>query len=114
MNGHYDVIIIGTGAGGGTLARKLAPSGKKILILERGDYVRREPDNWNPRVVNIEAKYNTNETWYDSDGKPLHPHTNYNVGGNTKFYGAALFRMRERDFGEVTHYDGIGTALPVS
>jgi choline dehydrogenase-like flavoprotein len=74
-NGHYDVIIIGTGAGGGTLARKLAPSGKKILILERGDYVRREPDNWNSRAVNVEAKYNTKETWYDSDGKPLHPLT---------------------------------------
>ena len=55
-NGHYDIIIIGTGAGGGTLARKLAPSGKKILILERGDYVKRETDNWNPARVNIEAK----------------------------------------------------------
>ena len=90
MDGHYDVIIIGTGAGGGTLARKLAPSGKKILILERGDYVKRETDNWNPRVVNLEGKYNTKEVWYDKAGKPLHPHTNYNVGGNTKFYGAAL------------------------
>lgn len=113
-NGHYDFIIIGTGAGGGTLARKLAPSGKKILILERGDYVRREPDNWNARAVNIEARYNTKEVWYDRDGKPLHPHTNYNVGGNTKFYGAALFRMRERDFGELKHYDGISPAWPIT
>lgn len=113
-NGHYDVIIIGTGAGGGTLARKLAPSGKKILILERGDYVRREPDNWNSRAVNVEGKYNTKEVWYDRDGKPLHPHTNYNVGGNTKFYGAALFRMRREDFGELKHYDGISPAWPVS
>lgn len=113
-NGHYDLIIIGTGAGGGTLARKLAPSGKKILILERGDYVKREPDNWNSRAVNVEGKYNTKETWYDRDGKPLHPHTNYNVGGNTKFYGAALFRMRERDFGELKHYDGISPAWPIT
>ena len=113
-NGHYDVIIIGTGAGGGTLARKLAPSGKKILILERGDFVKREPDNWNPRAVNLEAKYNTKEVWYDRDGKPLHPHTNYNVGGNTKFYGAALFRMRERDFEEVKHLDGISPAWPIT
>jgi choline dehydrogenase-like flavoprotein len=113
-NGHYDVIIIGTGAGGGTLARKLAPSGKKILILERGDFVKREPDNWNPRAVNLEGKYNTKEVWYDRSGKPLHPHTNYNVGGNTKFYGAALFRMRKEDFGELRHYDGISPAWPIS
>jgi choline dehydrogenase-like flavoprotein len=113
-NGHYDVIIIGTGAGGGTLARKLAPSGKKILILERGDFVKREPANWNPRAVNLEAKYNTKEVWYDKDGKPLHPHTNYNVGGNTKFYGAALFRLRKEDFGEVKHYDGMSPAWPIS
>jgi choline dehydrogenase-like flavoprotein len=113
-NGHYDVIIIGTGAGGGTLARKLAPSGKRILILERGDYVKRETDNWNSRAVNVEGKYNTKETWYDSDGKALHPHTNYNVGGNTKFYGAALFRMRKEDFGELRHYDGISPAWPIS
>ena len=112
-NGHYDVIIIGTGAGGGTLARKLAPSGKRILILERGDFVKREPDNWNPRSVNLEAKYNTKEVWYDREGKPLHPHTNYNVGGNTKFYGAALFRMRKEDFGEIEHYDGVSPAWPL-
>ncbi len=113
-NGHYDVIIIGTGAGGGTLARKLAPSGKKILILERGDYVKREPDNWNSRSVNVDGKYNTKEIWYDRDGKPLHPHTNYNVGGNTKFYGAALFRMRREDFGELKHFDGVSPAWPIS
>ena len=111
---HFDVIIIGTGAGGGTLAYKLASSGKKILILERGDFVKREKDNWNPRAVNVEGKYNTKEVWYDNAGKPLHPHTNYNVGGNTKFYGAALFRMREKDFGELKHYDGISPAWAIS
>lgn len=113
-NGHYDVIIIGTGAGGGTLARKLAPSGKRVLILERGDFVKREPANWDPRGVNLEGRYSTKEVWYDRDGKPLHPHTNYNVGGNTKFYGAALFRMRERDFAELAHFDGISPAWPIS
>src|SRR5918992_366053 len=94
MSTHYDVIIIGSGAGGGTLAHRLAPSGKRILILERGDYVPREKDNWSTRSVNVLAKYNTKEQWVDTNGKPLHPHTNYNVGGNTKFYGAALFRLR--------------------
>src|SRR5690242_14497877 len=90
-NNHYDIAIIGTGAGGGTLASKLAPTGKKILLLERGDYVPREKDNWSPQAVNVEGKYQTKETWRDAEGKELHPHTNYYVGGNTKFYGAALF-----------------------
>jgi choline dehydrogenase-like flavoprotein len=111
---HYDVIIIGTGAGGGTLARKLAPTGKKILILERGGYVPREKDNWSTRAVNVEGKYNTKELWRDRDGKELHPHTNYYVGGNTKFYGAALFRLRKEDFGEIQHHGGISPAWPIS
>ncbi|MEP6538202.1 MAG: GMC family oxidoreductase [Bryobacteraceae bacterium] len=111
---HYDVIIIGTGAGGGTLSYKLASTGKRILILERGDYVRREKDNWNTRAVNVEGKYQTKEVWHDRDGHPLHPHTNYCVGGNTKFYGAALFRLRKEDFGEIHHYGGLSPAWPLS
>jgi choline dehydrogenase-like flavoprotein len=111
---HYDVIIIGSGAGGGTLAWKLAPSGKRILIIERGDYVAREPDNWSTLAVNVKAKYNTKEQWYDRAGKALHPHTNYFVGGNTKFYGAALFRLRKEDFGELKHHGGVSPAWPVS
>jgi choline dehydrogenase-like flavoprotein len=111
---HYDVIIIGTGAGGGTLAHRLAPSGKKILILERGEYVPREKDNWNSHAVNVAAKYQTREVWRDGEGKALHPHTNYYVGGNTKFYGAALFRLRREDFGELRHHGGISPAWPIS
>ena len=113
-NNQYDIIIVGTGAGGGTLAQKLAPSGKRILILERGGYVAREKDNWSPQAVNIEGKYQTKEVWRDGDGKELHPHTNYCVGGNTKFYGAALFRLRERDFGELRHHGGVSPAWPIS
>ncbi len=111
---RYDVIIIGTGAGGGTLLHSLAPTGKKILVLERGDFVPRERDNWDSRAVNVEAKYNAKEVWYDKKGKPLHPHTNYYVGGNTKFYGAALFRFRREDFGEIRHHGGISPAWPIS
>src|SRR5258708_2823021 len=113
-NNHYDVIIIGTGAGGGTLAYKLAPSGKKILLLERGDYVPREKDNWSTRAVNLDARYNTKEAWRDVDGKELHPHTNYFVGGNAKFDGAALFRLRKEDFGELRHHGGVSPAWPIS
>jgi choline dehydrogenase-like flavoprotein len=84
MSDHYDVIIIGTGAGGGTLAHRLAPSGKRILLLERGDYLRRETDNWDSRAVFVKAKYKTHEEWYDKDGKPFHPGQHYYVGGQTK------------------------------
>jgi choline dehydrogenase-like flavoprotein len=114
MSDRYDVIIIGTGAGGGTLAYHLAPSGKRILILERGDYVPREKANWDSKLVNVDGHYNTKESWLDKDGKDLHPHTNYNVGGNTKFYGAALFRLRKEDFGEIRHHGGISPAWPIS
>src|SRR5215471_16369466 len=110
---QFDVIIIGTGAGGGTLAYHLAPSGKRILVLERGDYVAREKDNWNPKAVNVDAKYNTKESWRDVDGKELHPHTNYCVGGNTKFYGAALFRLRREDFCTIEHHGGISPSWPI-
>jgi choline dehydrogenase-like flavoprotein len=110
---HYDVIIIGTGAGGGTLAYKLAPTGKRILLIERGDYVRREKENWSTKDVVALGRYNTREEWRDNKGKPLHPHTNYYVGGNTKFYGSALFRLRERDFGELRHHGGVSPAWPV-
>jgi choline dehydrogenase-like flavoprotein len=111
---HYDFIIIGTGAGGGTLAWKLAPSGKRILLLERGPFMPREKDNWSSRAVNVEGKYQTHELWRDRDGKDLHPHTNYYVGGNTKFYGSALFRLRQEDFGEIRHHGGISPAWPIS
>jgi choline dehydrogenase-like flavoprotein len=111
---RYDVIIIGTGAGGGTLARKLAPTGKKILLLERGDWIRRERENWDPRAAVSEARYHADERWLDADGNAFQPGTHYNVGGNTKFYGAALFRLREADFGELKHEGGASPAWPLS
>ncbi len=114
MTARYDVAIIGTGAGGGTLAWTLAATGKRILVLERGDYVPREKDNWSTRAVNLEGKYNTKEVWRDTAGAELHPHTNYYVGGNTKFYGAALFRLRREDFGELKHWGGVSPAWPIA
>lgn len=110
---RYDVIIIGSGAGGGTLALKLASTGKKILILERGDYVPREKPNWSSAAVFLDNRYHTHEKWRDKDGNEFGPGTNYNVGGNTKFYGTALFRMRAEDFGEVRHGGGISPAWPI-
>jgi choline dehydrogenase-like flavoprotein len=104
---HYDVIIIGTGAGGGTLAYHLAPTGKKILILERGSFLPREKANWNTVEVVQKERYHTNEVWYDQKGNAINPGTSYFVGGNTKVYGGALFRWREKDFERVIHKGGI-------
>ncbi|MFD4142702.1 GMC oxidoreductase [Streptomyces sp. NPDC058572] len=110
---HYDVIIIGTGAGGGTLAHRLAPSGKRVLLLERGDYLPRERDNWDSTAVFVKGKYRAPEFWLDKHGNEFPPEVNYYVGGNTKFYGAALFRLRPQDFGELTHHDGLSPAWPL-
>jgi choline dehydrogenase-like flavoprotein len=110
---QYDVIIIGTGAGGGTLAYKLAPSGKRILLIERGGFVPREKENWDSHAVNVEARYHIKEPWYDKDGREFHAGAHYCVGGNTKFYGAALIRLRKEDLGEIRHKDGISPAWPV-
>ncbi|HEY3780051.1 MAG TPA: GMC family oxidoreductase [Fimbriimonadaceae bacterium] len=113
-NEHFDLIIIGTGAGGGTLANRLASSGKQILVLERGDYVPREKANWITKAVVLDGKYKAKEHWKDRDGNEFHPSTNYNVGGNTKFYGAALFRLRTTDFGQIVHGGGISPAWPLT
>jgi choline dehydrogenase-like flavoprotein len=109
----YDVIIIGTGAGGGTLARHLAPSGKRILLLERGDWLPREPPNWDASDVFVDNRYVSEDTWYDENGKPFQPQIHYFVGGATKMYGAALYRLREEDFGVLRHHDGISPAWPI-
>jgi choline dehydrogenase-like flavoprotein len=110
----YDVIIVGTGAGGGTLARHLAPSGKRILLLERGDWLRREPSNWLAQDVFVDNRYVSEDTWYDPKGKAFQPQIHYFVGGATKLYGAALYRLREEDFGELNHHDGVSPAWPIS
>ena len=114
MAERYDVIIIGSGAGGGTLALRLAPSGKKILILERGDWLPRETANWGVKEVFADNRYISPDTWLAADGKPFQPQVHYFVGGATKMFGAALYRLRREDFGELRHYDGISPQWPVS
>jgi choline dehydrogenase-like flavoprotein len=110
----YDVIIIGSGAGGGTLARHLAPSGKKILVLERGDWLPREQSNWSAHDVFVDNRYVSEDTWYDEKGTPFQPQVHYFVGGATKLYGAALYRLRKEDFVELRHHDGVSPAWPIS
>src|SRR2546423_2255170 len=110
----YDVIIIGTGAGGSTLARSLAPSGKRILLLERGDWLPREPANWLPQEVCVATKYVPPDAWSEETAAPFQPQVHYFVGGATKLYGAALYRLRPQDFGELRHHDGMSPAWPIS
>jgi len=110
---HYDVIVIGSGAGGGSLVHRLAPSGKRVLLLERGGYLPRERDNWDSTAVFVAGRYRAPEFWYDRNGHEFPPEVNYYVGGNTKFYGAALFRLRPEDFGELRHHGGISPAWPI-
>jgi choline dehydrogenase-like flavoprotein len=114
MTESYDVIVIGSGAGGGTLVRHLAPSGKRILLLERGDWLPREPENWDVHDVFVDSRYISPDTWYDAEtAKAFQPQVHYFVGGATKLYGAALYRLRERDFGELQHHDGVSPAWPI-
>ena len=94
---HYDIIVIGSGPGGASLAQRLAPTGKKILLLERGDYLPRAQANWDARHVFVENAYQAKESWHDRTGKVFSPGLHYFVGGNSKVYGAALFRLRERE-----------------
>lgn len=110
---YYDLIIVGTGAGGGTLAQKLAPTGKKILILERGDFLSPDETKFKDTEVFQKKRFYADEEWYDKEGESFQPQTSYSVGGDTKLYSGELLRMRERDFEEVKHQDGISPEWPL-
>ena len=110
---HYDVIVIGSGPGGASLVQKLAPTGKRILLLERGDYLPRSFANWDSGTVFVDGAYQTKEVWHASNGDSFSPGLHYYVGGNSKVYGAALLRLRERDFEAVRHVDGVSPAWPL-
>ena len=109
----FDIVIIGSGAGGGTIARELAPTGAQILIVERGDFIPQEEQNWNPTAVWKDLRYRTTETWIDESGASFRPYTHYCVGGNTKFWGTVMYRLRPQDFKEMRHADGISPAWPI-
>ena len=113
MPHRFDLVIIGSGAGGGTVAQALAPSGAGILLLERGGFVPREPENWDPTAVWRDLRYRTTERWLDRDGRAFLPYTHYCVGGNTKFWGSVLYRLRTEDFEAVEHLDGVSPAWPI-
>jgi choline dehydrogenase-like flavoprotein len=110
---HYDIVIIGSGAGGGTIAHALAASGARLLVVERGDFVPQEAGNWSAEAVWKDLRYRTREMWLDERGSEFSPYTHYNVGGNTKFWGSVLYRLRREDFTEIQHADGVSPAWPI-
>lgn len=109
----YDLIIIGTGAGGGTMLHALAPSGARILVLERGEAVPRDDHNWDPVAVWKDLRYRTTETWLDERGSAFVPYMHYGIGGNTKFWGSVLYRLRREDFGDLEHAEGLSPGWPI-
>jgi choline dehydrogenase-like flavoprotein len=109
-----DIAIVGSGMGGATLAYALRHSGATVVVVERGDFLPREYENWSAEAVFSEARYRNAETWYDEKGTSFHPGVHYYVGGNTKVYGATLPRFREVDFGSIQHPDGISPCWPIS
>ena len=113
MTDHYDVLVIGSGPGGATVAARVAETGKRVLMIERGDFLPRERDNWNSQAVFGDSKYTAGETFYDGRDRPFQPELHYYVGGNSKVYGAALFRLPPADFGEVQHVTGVAPAWPL-
>ena len=114
MSSHYDLIVVGSGPGGASLVHRLGATGKRILLLERGDYLPRSRANWDSQTVFVDGAYQAKETWYGADGREFHPGLHYYVGGNSKVYGAALLRLRLRDFEEIRHKDGISPAWPLN
>jgi choline dehydrogenase-like flavoprotein len=112
-NERYDIVIIGSGAGGGTMAHALADTGARILVLERGDFVPREEENWSPEAVWKHLRYRVPEQWIDRSGRKFRPYTHYCVGGNTKFWGSVMYRLRREDFQAVEHADGLSPAWPI-
>ena len=109
-----DVLIIGSGIGGATMAAALAPTGQRILILERGEHLRASAHDRDDRAIFAKGHYRPKEEWLDGQGKPFNPGNYYYVGGNSKFYGAVLIRYRREDFAPLTHMGGTTPGWPIS
>jgi choline dehydrogenase-like flavoprotein len=109
---EFDVIIIGSGAGGGTLTYALARGGARVLLVERGDFVPQEEQNRYPDGC-MGNRYNPIELREFADGSRASRKMFYHVGGQTKFYGAALLRLRELDFKQIRFPGGTSPAWPI-
>ncbi|KQV64391.1 GMC family oxidoreductase [Rhizobium sp. Root1220] len=112
MSASPDIVIVGSGVGGSTVAAGLAATGAEILILEAGDFIQDRPENRDQRAIFQRGHFRPKETWYEPSGQGFNPGNYYNVGGNSKFYGAVLSRYRKEDFGEIRHLEGVSPAWP--
>ena len=110
----FDIVIIGSGAGGGTLAWALRNSGARVLLIERGDFLPQEPENWSAEHVFQKSRYKPDELWQSAGGESFKPGVHYFVGGNTKVYGAALPRFRREDFEPLEHQGGTSPGWPIT
>ncbi|AZL60474.1 GMC family oxidoreductase [Tabrizicola piscis] len=108
-----DVIIIGSGMGGATLAAALAPSGRQIVILERGERLADSVEARDPAAIFGRGHFKPDEVWHDAAGAPFNPGNYAFVGGNTKFYGAVLLRYRAEDFAPLRHLGGVTPGWPI-
>ena len=109
-----DIIIIGSGMGGATLAAALAASGRKILILERGEALEPSPADHDAQAIFRDGVFRPEEAWLDGSDQPFNPGNYYNVGGNSKFYGGVLIRYRKEDFSPIKHLGGTSPGWPIS
>ena len=111
-NANADILIVGSGMGGATLAAGLAPTGARILILERGEQLPDTSETRDARAIFQRGVYRPAETWIDGAGAAFNPGNYYYVGGNSKFYGAVLFRYRAQDFRPIAHAEGTTPGWP--
>ncbi|WP_246739557.1 GMC family oxidoreductase [Martelella sp. HB161492] len=109
-----DVIIIGSGMGGATLAAGLAATGRRILILERGEHLLPSAEDRDEKAIFADGHYRPDETWLDGTGEAFNPGNYYYVGGNSKFYGAVLIRYRRADFSPLAHMGGTTPGWPIA
>ncbi|MCE2750030.1 MAG: GMC family oxidoreductase [Rhodobacter sp.] len=109
-----DVIVIGSGMGGATVAAALAANGQKILILERGAHLTPSAHDRNDTAIFADGYFRPDEEWLDGEGRAFNPGHYYFVGGNSKFYGAVLVRYRREDFSPLVHMGGVTPGWPLS
>ena len=110
----WDVIVIGAGMGGSAFVSRFVGSGMHVLVLERGNFVRPEKENWDPVEVFERGRYESDIEWKTAEGRKFHPRVYFNVGGSSKFFGGTAFRFRESDFKERELSDGRTPAWPIS
>src|SRR5262245_56116409 len=98
MSIHFDVIVIGSGAGGAAAAHRLVEAGRRVLLIEKGDLLPRDGSTLDIERVVHRGEFLSREPWQDGAGRRVVPEEHFNVGGKTRWYGAALLRFAPEEF----------------